>query len=130
MMKIYFQKKKQVFAEVDGFTIKSDQPVQGGGDNEYPNPFLSFLASLGNCAGTFAKGYCDARNIPTDKMYLTMDTRFDPEKKIMNQFDIKIHVPSDFPENQESGMIRSASLCAVKRHLRDDIAVDITIERE
>ena len=49
-MEVYFKGKKQVFAEVNGFTIKTDQAIASGGEGEYPEPFTLFLASLGTCA--------------------------------------------------------------------------------
>jgi hypothetical protein len=43
MMEIFFKGKKQVFADFDGFTIKTDQQVKSGGDAEFPEPFSLFF---------------------------------------------------------------------------------------
>jgi hypothetical protein len=40
-----------------------------------------------------------------------------------------IHVPADFPAQYESAVIKSAALCAVKRHLNPSIENEITIIR-
>jgi hypothetical protein len=45
------------------------------------------------------------------------------------KFIMMIHVPADFPEQYESAVIKTASLCAVKRHLNPAIENDITIVR-
>jgi hypothetical protein len=42
---------------------------------------------------------------------------------------MQIHVPMTFPVEYESAVIRSAALCAVKRHLNPEIENDITIVR-
>ena len=52
-MKIYSGGGKQVLADYEGFTIRTDQPVKDGGEGSAPEPFSLFLASLGTCAGQF-----------------------------------------------------------------------------
>lgn len=128
-MEIYFKGKKQVFADVKGFTIKTDQSTLGGGDGEFPEPFTMFLASLGTCAGIYVKGFCDQRGIPTDQIRLTQEQHYDSVKKMIGRVDINIHVPSDFPEKYEAAVINTASLCAVKRHLKDDIEMNVRVVR-
>ena len=129
MMEIYFKGKKQVFADFEGFTIKTDQRAKSGGDAEYPEPFALFLASLGTCAGIYVRSFCDQRGIPTDQIRLMQEGHFDQNRKIVGRIDIQIHVPSDFPEKYESAVIQTAGLCAVKRHLRDDIEIKILVIR-
>ena len=128
-MEIYFNGNKQVFADYSGFTIKTDQGVRSGGDGEYPEPFTLFLASLGTCAGIYVKVFCDQRGIPTENIRLTQDMHFDPVKRMIGEIDLDIHVPDDFPEKYEQAMIQSASLCAVKRHMKDDIRFNVTVKR-
>jgi ribosomal protein S12 methylthiotransferase accessory factor len=128
-MNIYFEGNKKVFADVNGFTIKTDQAQRSGGDGEYPEPFTLFLASLGTCAGIFVKYFCDQRGINTDNIKLTQDQKYDPVRKMIGQIDIHIHVPADFPEKYENAMIQTASLCSVKRHLKEDIDIRVTVKR-
>ncbi len=126
-MEIYFKGKKQVFAEVNGHTIKTDQAVRSGGDGEFPEPFTLFLSSLGTCAGIYVKSFCDQRGIPSENIRLTQAQNYNPVKKMIDQIEIRIHVPADFPEKYESAVINTASLCAVKRHLKDDIEVMVKV---
>jgi len=128
-MEIYFNGKKQVFANVNGHTIKTDQAVRAGGDGEYAEPFTLFLASLGTCAGIYVKSFCDQRGISTNNIHLTQSQNYNPVKKLIDQIKIQIHVPSDFPEKYENAVIQTASLCAVKRHLKDDIEVMVQVIR-
>ncbi len=46
---------------------------------------------------------------------------------MIDQIEIRIHVPDEFPEKYEKAVINTASLCAVKRHLREDIEVSVKI---
>ena len=129
-MEIYFDGNKKVFADFEGYTVKTDQSLQAGGDAEYPEPFQMFIASLGTCAGIFVKYFCDKREIPTDKIHLTQEVHFDPERHIIGSFDLSIHVPGDFPEKYEQAMMHAASVCTVKRHMREDIDFNIKVVRE
>ena len=129
-MDIYFKGNKQVYADINGFTIKTDQSVNGGGGGEFPEPFTLFLAALGTCAGIYVKGFCDQRGIPTDKIRLSQEQHYKHEKKMIGRVDIQIHVPKDFPEKYEGAVINTASLCAVKRHLKEDIEMNVSVVRE
>ncbi|MCF8229822.1 MAG: OsmC family protein [Bacteroidales bacterium] len=129
-MNIFFGGPKKVFADVNGFTIKTDQHPRGGGEGEFPEPFTLFLASLGTCAGIYVKSFCDQRGIDTSNIKLTQEQSFSPVKKIIDQITINIHVPQDFPEKYEKPMAHAASLCTVKRHLRDEIDIDVKVVRE
>lgn len=128
-MEIYFDGNKRVFADVNGFTVKTDQGVRSGGGGEYPEPFTYFLASLGTCAGIFVKSFCDQRGIPADNIRLTQEQQYDPVRHMIGKIDIKIHIPSDFPEKYEQALINTASLCSVKRHLKDEIEINVTTLR-
>jgi len=58
----------KVIANIKGFIVSTNQPMQGGGDGQKPTPFELFLASLGTYAGIFVKSFCDQRNLPTDNI--------------------------------------------------------------
>ena len=129
-MDIYFKGNKKVFADFNGFTVMTDQSQRSGGDGEFPEPFALFLASLGTCAGIYVKVVCDQRNIPTDHIRLTQEPKFDPIRHIIGEIDLKIYVPTDFPEKYEQPIIQTASLCTVKRHLKEEIRFNVQVVRE
>jgi putative redox protein len=126
---ILFDGGKKVNAVIDGFTVKTDQLVRSGGDNSAPTPFNLFLASIGTCAGIYIKGFCDQRGIPGDGITISMDYVYDQIQKLITKFIIRIHVPADFPEQYDAALVKSAALCAVKRHLNPAIENDITVVR-
>lgn len=57
-MEITFPGGARVDANFGGFTVKTDQPVQGGVQGSAPTPFVTFLASIGTCAGIYVLGFC------------------------------------------------------------------------
>ncbi len=128
-MKITFAGNKQIFADVNGYTVKTDQAQRAGGDGQFPEPFTLFLAALGTCAGIYAKSFCDQRGIDTEGIYLTQDQEFDPVRKIIGKFKIQIHLNEHFPEKYEQALLNTVALCAVKRHIREDIEVEVTTVR-
>lgn len=128
-IEVYFDGRKKVNALVDGFTIYTDQPLHGGGDASAPAPFTLFLASLATCAGIYVKSFCDQRGIASDSIILELEDIYDPVKKMIGKIIIKIKVPADFPAQYDEAVIRTASLCAVKRHIHPDIQNEIIIVR-
>jgi len=129
MIEITLSGNKKVDALVDGFKIQTDQSEKSGGDNSAPAPFSLFLASLGTCAGIYVKSFCDQRGIPSEGVSLTLDYQYDPIRKIIGKFILRIHVPEEFPVKYESAVINAAALCAVKRHLNETIEHEISIIR-
>jgi uncharacterized OsmC-like protein len=129
-IEIKFDGNKKVSALIGGFTVKTDQEIKSGGENSAPTPFNLFLASLGTCAGIYVKGFCDQRGIDSSAMYIEMDYNYDPIQKMIVKFIMQIHVPAGFPEQYEAAVIKTASLCAVKRHLSEKIENEIVIIRD
>jgi putative redox protein len=129
-IEVYFEGRKKVNAKIGSFEILTDQSLNAGGDGTAPEPFTLFLSSLATCAGIYVKSFCDQRGIPSRDISLSMDYEFDPVAKIMGKMMISINVPPDFPEKYESAVINAASLCAVKRHLKESIKVEITVSRQ
>ena len=118
-LNITFGKGKRVDAEVNGFTIRTDQSVAGGGEASAPEPFTYFLSSIGTCAGIYVLGFCQARSIPTDEIRLTQRVEYDREKHRLSRVAIDIHLPASFPDKYRDAVRRAAETCAVKRAILD-----------
>ena len=119
-MEILFPGGKRVDALFDGFTVQTDQPVSSGGENSAPAPFDLFLASIGTCAGIYILSFCQQRSIPTEEIRLVQNNGRNPETGFL-EIGIEIVVPSGFPEKYRNALIRSAELCAVKKHITDQL---------
>ncbi len=114
-MTISFPGGKRVDAELDGHTIRTDQPPAGGGEGSAPAPFNYFLASIGTCAGIYVLGFCQARGIPTDGIALRQRMGYDPEGHRLASVTIEIELPPSFPEKYRDAVRRAADHCAVKK---------------
>jgi putative redox protein len=124
-MEIVFPGGRKVDANYKDFTIKTDQPVFSGGENSAPAPFDLFLASIGTCAGIYVLGFCQQRGIAADGIKIVQRMEVDPIKRGIGAISMEIQVPPEFPEQYKEAVIRSAELCAVKKHLQDPPKFDI-----
>ena len=125
-MDIYFPGGKRVFADYGGFTIQTDQPARGGGNGSAPAPFDLFLASIGTCAGIYALGFMQQRGLDPSGSKLTMRPSFNPEIGLIESIDLELTMPPGFPEKYRDAIINSMNLCAVKKHMHQPPAFNIT----
>ncbi len=116
-MKITFHGGKKVFAEYNGFTHQTDQPLAGGGENTAPSPFDLFLASLGTCAGFYVLSFCQQRGIDLAGIELRQSMERDPKTHLIGRIDIEIILPASFPGKYRAAVIQAAQQCTVKKHL-------------
>ena len=112
-MIIDFPGGARVDAHFGPFTIKTDQPPASSA----PTPFATFLASIGTCAGIYVLGFCQQRGLPTDGIRLIQRVHNDSYSGMIDKIDLEIQVPPTFPEKYLPSLVRSAELCAVKKHL-------------
>jgi ribosomal protein S12 methylthiotransferase accessory factor len=116
-MTVTFPGGARVDAQFGPYTVRTDQPPQGGGEASAPTPFATFLASLATCAGIYVLGFCRQRGLPTDGIRITQSVEGDRQTGMLSRVRIDIHVPPDFPEKYRPALIRSAEQCAVKKHI-------------
>ncbi len=125
-MLIDFPGEARVDAHFEPFTIKTDQPPQGGGEGAAPTPFALFLASLGTCAGIYVLGFCKQRGLSTEGIRILQRMHSNPVTGMVDQVDLEIQIPPSFPEKYRPSLIRSAELCAVKKHLENPPVFEIS----
>lgn len=112
-MVIDFPGGAKVDAHFGPFTIKTDQPPISSA----PSPFATFLASIGTCAGIYVLGFCQRRGIPTDGVQLIQKVHPDQGNGMIGKIELEIRVPPGFPQKYLPSLVRSAELCAVKKHI-------------
>jgi ribosomal protein S12 methylthiotransferase accessory factor len=125
-MEITFPGGARVDASFNGFSIKTDQPVQGGGTGSAPTPFATFLASIGTCAGIYVLGFCQQRGLPTEGLRLVQRMHTDPATGLVGKITLDIQLPPGFPEKYKASVVKSAELCAVKKHMEHPPVFEVT----
>jgi len=118
-MKIYFPGGKKVYAEYNGFTYQTDQPVKGGGENTAPSPFEMFLASLGTCAGFYVLSFCQGRGIDAGEIEIRQSMEYDAKTHLIAALTIEIVLPAAFPEKYRAAVVQAAQSCTVKKHMEN-----------
>ena len=116
-MLIDFPGGDRVDAHFGPFTVMTDQPNKSGDAGSAPAPFSLFLASIATCAGIYVLGFCRQRNLPTEGMRLIQRSYRNSQTGMVESVDIEIQTPPNFPEKYLPSLVRSAELCAVKKHL-------------
>ncbi len=125
-MVIDFPGGARVDAHFGAYTVMTDQPPVGGGDGSAPTPFAVFLSSIGTCAGIYVLGFCRSRQLPTEGIRIVQRVHSDPGTGMVSKIDLDIQVPPTFPQKYVSSLVRSAELCAVKKHLEKPPQFEIT----
>jgi putative redox protein len=116
-MVIDFPGGAKVDAHFGGFTVKTDQPTMGGGEGSAPTPFTVFLSSIGTCAGIYVLGFCKQRGLPTEGIRIIERAHTNRTTGMVETIDLEIQVPSSFPDRYHDALVKTAELCAVKKHL-------------
>ena len=121
-MLIDFPGGARVDAHFGSFTVHTDQPPAASA----PTPFATFLASLGTCAGIYVLGFCQQRGLPTEGIRILQRMHSNPFSGMVEKIDLEIQVPASFPEKYRASLIRSAELCAVKKHFENPPTFEVT----
>ena len=124
-MVIDFPGGARVDAHFGPYTVQTDQPSSGGGAGSAPTPFGVFLASIGACAGIYVLGFCQSRGLPVDGVRIVQRMHSDAFSGMIGKIDLEIQVPPTFPEKYLPSLVRSAEMCAVKKHFERPPQFDV-----
>ncbi len=115
-MVIDFPGGARVDAHFGDFVVPTDQPPRGGGEGSAPTPFLTFLSTIGTCAGIYVLGFCRQRGIATEGIRLIQRVKADPMSGMVTDVQVTIELPESFPAKYADAVVRAAEQCAVKKH--------------
>lgn len=124
-IEIRFPGGKRVDALVDGHWIRTDQPVDHGGQGSAPGPFELFLASIATCAGVYVLAFCEARALSMVGLKLREIVHLDEKTKLPTRIQIALELPSTFPAAYRAAVVRAAEGCKVKRTLASQPAIEV-----
>jgi len=116
-LEVYFPGGKRIDAKIGDFIVHTDQSSENGGEETAPEPFQLFLASIATCAGIYALEFCQAREISSEGMALTMSCEWDEKQQGIKKMHIDLKVPPGFPDRYKKAVTRVMDLCSVKKHI-------------
>lgn len=115
VIKVRFRDGERIEADIQGKLIRADRPKDMGGEGIEPTPFALFLASIATCAGMYAQGFCQSREISTAGMSLTLTCEKNEQTKKLEKIILKITLPTEFPEKYKRPILRTMDQCSVKQ---------------
>lgn len=124
---VSFPGGKKVDVDLDNLKIETDQSPEHGGDGSAPEPFTLFLASLASCAGIFALGFCQSREISTDGLAVNLDWDADDQAPYAARATFRVTLPHDFPEKYRPSIVRAIEQCKVKYYIHNppEFAIEV-----
>lgn len=125
-MVVSFPGGLRVDTHVGPHVVRTDQPRGAGGEESAPTPFMTFLASVGACAGIYVLGFCRQRGLSADGIRIIQRMTSDPERGGIARISLEIHVPDAFPAKYHGALVRAAEQCAIKKQLEAPPKFDIT----
>ncbi len=105
--------------------IKTDQPATHGGDGSAPEPFDLFLASLASCAGVYALGFFQSRDMSVEGLSFNLDWETGDNTA---KATFRLTLPPDFPEKYRPSIVRAIEMCTVKRYLNNPPEFSVELE--
>lgn len=127
-MMVDFPGGDRVDAHFGPYTVITDQTHADGTPGVAPAPFSLFMASIATCAGIYVLGFCKQRNLPTEGMRIVQRSHRNPMTGMVDSVDIEILTPPGFPEKYLPSLVRSAELCAVKKHIEKPPVFNVTTQ--
>jgi ribosomal protein S12 methylthiotransferase accessory factor len=126
-IEVFFEEGKKVNARIGNHIIKTDQRIEGGGDDSAPEPFDYFLSSLATCAGIYVKVFCERRGIDTSGIKLIQKHGLDDETHKLKEINLEIFLPDDFPDKYRQAIISAANQCTVKRTIANPPPINVNL---
>lgn len=125
-IKVVLGENQKVDVHYKGFVIQTDQSKSSGGDGSNPSPMDLFLASIAACAGFYVKSFCQQRGISEEGIQVVQTMQRNPETRMIENIDLEILLPAEFPEKYHQSVIKAAEACTVKKHIAQAPAFSIT----
>jgi hypothetical protein len=77
--------------------------------------------------GFYALRFCQERGIATEGLGLSLETLRDEAKKRVATIRVALTLPPGFPEKYEGAIRRAVDQCAVKKHMVEPPAFELTV---
>lgn len=126
---VNFIKGALITAEIDGYTVITDQPVENGGSDLACNPFQLFMASVATCAGYFALMNLTTKRLPTEGLNVRLEcVMSETQAKRVDEFRIVVTPPEGLNEKQKTDLVNTVNKCIVKQHLQNPPEVTTVLD--
>jgi putative redox protein len=112
--------------EVDGHTVRVDEPPEAGGEGSGPRPTTLLGASLAGCIAITVEMYAERKG--WDVGQLEVDVEMSYEGVVPNSFEVGLKLPKHLDAEQKRRLLVIATKCPVHKVLAGEARVHV-IER-
>jgi putative redox protein len=112
--------------EVDGHTLRVDEPPAAGGEDSGPRPTTLLGASLAGCIAITVEMYAQRKG--WDVGALEVDVEMSYEGVVPSDFEVGLKLPSHLDEEQRRRLLVIATKCPVHKVLAGEAHVNV-VER-
>jgi putative redox protein len=102
---------------VRGHKVISDVPPQMGGEDKGPTPPDLLAGSLGSCIAFYLARWCKEAKLPYEGLEVDVEYELDMESHCVPVIGVKINMPSNFPEQRRSALMKVAEHCTIHNTL-------------
>jgi putative redox protein len=110
--------------EVDGHTLRVDEPPAAGGEGSGPRPTQLLGASLAGCIAITVEMYAQRKG--WDVGELEVDVEMSYEGPVPSGFEVGLKLPGHLDQEQRRRLLVIATKCPVHRVLAAEARVDVT----
>lgn len=112
--------------EVDGHTLRLDEPPEAGGEGTGPRPTKLLGASLAGCIAITVEMYAQRKG--WDVGAVEVDVEITYEGPAPTSFDVGLKLPGDLDDEQRRRLLVIATKCPVHKVLAGEAPVNV-VER-
>ena len=100
---------KKIEVLIDTFSVIAD-----GGERTDPSPGALFISGLLACTASTARGYCTFNCLPAPTGIKAL-VHVDEETHLIDNVEMQLLIPPDFPEDRLPALEKAAGKCTVKK---------------
>lgn len=97
--------------------VEVGPPPHRGGDPAAYGPFDILLAALATCTGFPVMDFLEERGFASREAAVNIRARRGEETHLLEEVEVEIVTPPDFPRKYEDALVRAAGLCFIKEQL-------------
>jgi putative redox protein len=122
-------RRRQGFAhdvEVDGHSLRVDEPSEAGGEDSGPRPTTMLGASLAGCIAITVEMYAERKG--WDVGQVEVDVEMNYQGPVPTDFEVGLKLPAELDEEQKRRLLVIATKCPVHKVLAGEARVNV-VER-
>jgi putative redox protein len=111
-------------AQVAGFPMRMDEPLDVGGSDTGPNPGALLRASLASCTSITLRMYANRKEWPLDAVDVSVDSTSERQDGVVHtRMTRRVTLHGDLTDEQRARLIDIADRCPVHRTLEGEIEI-------